>query len=144
MKKQLFIILLTFSLFFIDAVAGAVSYSAKNDKVFVGFVLGIQQKIMTYPEDYWLKKKLVQICYDRKKNIIHSAGRGKHPSNTQLAKRAALLDAYRWAAYINTWKTDSTIPFGKIASKMPGGKVVFENDTGDGEYVVLLEISSLR
>lgn len=63
-----------------------------------------------------LRKKLVSICCNPSNNTIYTTGTGKPLLNARTstiaknyAQKAAIIDAYRWAAYVKEWNTNPTI-----------------------------------
>ena len=100
------------------------------------------------PFDISLRKKLVATCYDSTFHVLVASGRGKPITNARTptqaresARRAAKVDAYRWAVYLNKWRLDPTTPdFGKISAELPGGLIVSENVLPDSSVQVLVEV----
>ena len=109
-------------------------------------VFGYQQEITVNPESRQKKEQYLKNAYfpDNKTLLSFGCARKTHPETKQpiaspLQKRAALLDAKRWASYGLSWiENDYKPDFGKIAEISAGETVeVFSFDKGDSLVIVL-------
>lgn len=104
----------------------------------------LQSAVQTAPRDVDARRRLVHTAVIPWRKILLAAGTGKAApqQSAQLAHRAALLDAYRWAAYILRWRENPTVPdFGSIEATVSGGQVVYTQSLLSGEVQVLLKIN---
>ena len=87
-----------------------------------------QLRIMRFPDNPEYRKIFITQAYFKPENALVTFGtaRKSHPQtgnpvNTALLKRAALLDARRWAAYSLQWIENVHSPdFGKIQTESAG------------------------
>jgi hypothetical protein len=109
----------------------------------------LTEMVTKYPTDIDLRKKLVFTCYDTANNIILASGRGtplitaRTPTLAMnYAHKAAVIQAYRWAAYLREWRLDPTTPdLDKISGDLPSGRVVSKNILPDSTVQVLVEVN---
>ena len=93
--------------------------------------------------------QLLAACLDSTRRVLHVSGRGKpsstatsEPTALQAAERAAVIDAYRWVAYLLRWNENPRTPdFGTIEGGIPGGFVVYKQTLPGNEILVLLEVA---
>jgi len=109
-------------------------------------VFEYQQEITVNPESRQKKEQYLKNAYfpDNKTLLSFGSARKTHPETKQpvayaLQKRAALLDAKRWASYGMSWiENDYKPDFGKITEISAGETVqVFSFDKGDSLVIVL-------
>lgn len=105
-----------------------------------------QQDIILNPESRLHKEKYIVNAYFTNNNTLISFGAGRKTNpNTQqtiaypLVKRAALIDAKRWATYGLLWLNNDFKPdFGKIDAVHSGeAKEVYSFNVGDSLVIAL-------
>jgi hypothetical protein len=100
-------------------------------------------------DDLSLRKKYVSIAYDPEINMIHTSGIGKPLTNARTstlamnyAKKAATIEAYRWAAYVNEWISDiDKSPLSEINLESIKGIVVSSKILPSNEVQVLISVN---
>ena len=113
------------------------------------YLVGIyeKQELIKISEDNpELRKKYCESAYNPESKLLVTMGIGslKHPvtgnpiSRTQ-AERAAMLDAYRWVGYGETWLNNEYQPaFGKLQTYVKRrGTVVNQSVVGDSLFVFI-------
>ncbi|MBN2010240.1 hypothetical protein JW960_12920 [candidate division KSB1 bacterium] len=98
------------------------------------------------PNDLEKRKQLVSYAIDQANHIIYATGTGipqqqaASPSIAlNYAKKAAKMEALRWATYINQWRTDiSYSPFGSDISINANGQILKEIVQPDNSVKVLI------
>ncbi len=111
----------------------------------------LSDSVLANPEQPEFKQQLVAAGYDTLWDTILAPGFGKTPPSDstkidmQTRERAAVVDAYRWAAYIKKWHSDSSLSgFGSISTQMSGGRIVAKQTTVNNHVRVLLEIKGSK
>jgi hypothetical protein len=112
-------------------------------------LLDLQQKIMAAPADVEIRKALVASAVDTVRKVMHAVGLGKPPENTnnpamarQFMDRAALIDGYRWIAYLQAWRQHPESPnFGSISGEIPPARLVYMDHPSETEALALVEAS---
>lgn len=108
----------------------------------------VENSIRQQPTDTALRLQLMEISIDTSRNVIWAVGRGAPMADArsaavgaQYAERAALIDAYRWIAFLNMWKKDHTYPdFTAIDdASVPAVVVVLKDTLRDNSVRVLVE-----
>jgi hypothetical protein len=107
----------------------------------------LQNKVMAAPTDIELRKALVACAVDTVWNVVHAVGQGKPPENTtstamarQFTERAAVVDGYRWVAYILAWRQHPETPdFGAISGQIPPARLINMDHPAENEAVALVE-----
>ena len=82
----------------------------------------LQEMIRIFPEDRDFRQEYIEHCYLKDKGLFISLGFGTlhdpqsgNPIMEQYYRRAARIDAARWAAYGKSWLTNELEPpFGKL------------------------------
>jgi len=103
----------------------------------------LQSAVQSSPNEIEARRKLVQAAVIPSRKILLAAGTGRTAPQQRapLAERAAILDAYRWAAYILRWRDNPAVPeFGSIQATVSGGQVIYSQSLPSGEVQVLLKI----
>jgi len=116
------------------------------DSKFLEELYAYQMKILLNPDDNSSKAEFISKAYIKEKNVLITFGNAKkiNPKTGEqispaLIKRAAILDAKRWAAYgINWIKNGTEIQFGKINEIYQGlNKEIYTFQKGDSLIVTL-------
>jgi hypothetical protein len=110
-------------------------------------LLELQSAVIAAPEDVQARKALVACAVDTLHHIIYAAGQGKPPENAtseamsrQFMDRAALVDGYRWIAYIAAWsKNPETPEFGRISGEIPPARPVYVDHPSENQAVALVQ-----
>lgn len=116
-----------------DSISFTESTFVKPEKppFFYKELLKIQQQVIQHPQERLYREAYIINAYQENNNALISLGsaRTKDPQsgieiNPAMAKRAALIDAKRWAVYGLLWLNNDFKPeFGKISEQYSG---VFE------------------
>ena len=107
----------------------------------------IEEKIRAHTDDTTLRAELVTLCVDSSAGVIRAVGRGlplessrSRPLALQSAERAALVDAYRWVAYLLRLKDDISVPqYGVIETSVPSVSVVKKDTLHNDEIRLMVE-----
>ena len=130
----------------VDSSKKAVFAAPQLDEHYYRQLFRIQQDIALDPGNREKKEKFIFNAYFPEKNTLISFGSARkiNPSTNQnipypLQKRAAVVDAKRWATYGLLWISNDFKPdFGKISDVHVGEtQEVFSFESGDSLIIVL-------
>jgi hypothetical protein len=110
-------------------------------------LLELQSQIQSAPQDVEIRKALVACAMDTVRHLVHAVGQGKPPGNVtnpamarQFMDRAALVDGYRWIAYVLAWHENPETPdFGSISGEIPPARLVYMDHPSEVQAVALVE-----
>lgn len=130
---------------------GTIKATPVNYDSMFAIIAPLIDAIKNQANDIELRKQLVAVSYDTMWGTILSAGVGKPMKDAatetlalKFAEKAAVADAYRWALYINKWRTDPTIPdIGTIEGEIQG-RVVARQNLPDQSVSVLVEVQASK
>ncbi|MBN1996298.1 hypothetical protein JW935_02015 [candidate division KSB1 bacterium] len=110
-------------------------------------LLEIEKSIMTDPTNVELRRQFVEAATDEAVKKIRAVGIGKPPETGQesetvlkLVERAAIVDSYRWLAYLQKWSKDPSQPdFGSLSGDLPASHILFVKPTPEQGAIALVE-----
>ncbi len=107
-------------------------------------LLEIENSIINDPTNVKLRKQFVRTATDDNAKKVRAVGVGKPPPDSRdsekMAKRAAIVDSYRWLAYLQKWRLDPSQPdFGQLSGELPASQVLFVKMTPENGAIALAE-----
>lgn len=113
----------------IYSLASAEVSTKDNDKT----LIEAQEQVFLSRENVSHHKYLVSVAVDREADAIVVFGLGRPPSDASsplqarlLARRAAIVDAYRWVGHAARWVKEPEAPFSNLSADVKDTKVINE------------------
>ncbi len=109
-------------------------------------LISLRLQIERHPQDKSLREQYLQTAWFRNNKALISVGVGRltHPETGQpvsrsLVKRAAQVDANRWAAYGASWiRNDLSPAFGRLDTTYRGAQTaLLSYERGDSLYMAI-------
>lgn len=122
----------------------AVDYGEIMNQVF-----DLEQIVKTNPLDLAARLNLLQVAVDTARHKFYAVGEGlgdsimtSNPRFRQSVERAALVDAQRWALFIEQWQINPQTPAitQKVSGAVPPFSIVQKAELPDNKIYVMIEV----